>query len=789
TRPWARKHSWHSFREQYVRNRAQYDFWIQRYVEDHPSLLDELAPRLIQDFLDEPGADEEELLQEEHGYVIARAPDHPIEGSNGRRSWPPVRGVGREAVTRSRPPVQAISRPAESISRPRTTHDADESWLVNSSDEDTEPSEPPTIEARPRSSPQPRLSPHQSPRPTRLSPEPRHSVPRQTPPPAHSGISAAEESTARTSGNGAEDEIRAELDRQISLLDENGLTEAPEDGSNAPQSSVQRHRGKGKPKAFKIKRLSQNVNPSLQARHEEIADSELVYHIGNEGESAMIRRSSTSGTPAPKVGLGFAGTEEIMAPKSKLTRDPWDDMWGVVSRPPSSTHSGPRPLLLGTCIAHSTPSLGTDWSHLFSSEPTTPSTSSIRWSSSTSPLIPTTPLQQQAASLASAEAEIAALKLALSASSTMIKNLTKEKYDAVVASRRLAEVLKGMQEAENAWLSEKQQLEERIRTLETVAAILDAEGQTLGRQPAHELSQHERLLLESISHSSIDTTTSEMRGPQGPLEALRKLDPNYRISSPSPRPNKPGAVIPFGHIGALLLGHDISPSSSYDSAVPGEVSLYSASSVYEEELSYDGPPLPTKGRAVEFIMSFLAENSPSTEDLSRLRTESFRPDVSIARSNSGGSLTDDEVASDLGSEYSDSAELLSIIANVVTDVAPLNIVPRDISRPQVPVLAGPNEEPIFATADDLRESMERVAAALGRPRTADVYLEGIDEEGAEIAEVLPGPEDDQASEKCSERISGLVESAARAASKRRTQADLGKRTKLSSTRAEVGDEL
>lgn len=97
-RPWIKDHSWQAFREQYVRNTAQYDFWIQRYVDENPELLDQVAERLIEDFRDEPGAFEDELSQEEHGYIIASAPNR---STNAEDQWPPARAVGPTAGNRS----------------------------------------------------------------------------------------------------------------------------------------------------------------------------------------------------------------------------------------------------------------------------------------------------------------------------------------------------------------------------------------------------------------------------------------------------------------------------------------------------------------------------------------------------------------------------------------------------------------------------------------------------------------------------------------------------------------
>ncbi|KAG9047716.1 hypothetical protein FS837_001680 [Tulasnella sp. UAMH 9824] len=158
-RPWIKNHSWQAFREQYVRNTAQYDFWIQRYVDENPELLDQVAERLIEDFKDEPGAFEDELSQEEHGYIIASAPNR---STNAGDQWPPARATGPTAGSRSNgsssrrgnappdvsrthdsPSRPKIQRPRRQVERPSPppAHSigAEESWLINSSDEEDAP--------------------------------------------------------------------------------------------------------------------------------------------------------------------------------------------------------------------------------------------------------------------------------------------------------------------------------------------------------------------------------------------------------------------------------------------------------------------------------------------------------------------------------------------------------------------------------------------------------------------------------------------------------------------------
>ncbi|KAG8901368.1 hypothetical protein FRC01_009867, partial [Tulasnella sp. 417] len=155
-RPWAKNHSWGAFREQYVRNRAQYDFWIQRYVDENPELLNQVAERLIEDFVDEPGAHEDELQQEEHAHIVAYAPNH---SANAGDQWPPARAAGPRAGNPSngsssrRSNAPGVISPANTSTRrpniqqpprrlerppppPAHSMEGEESWLVNSSDEE-----------------------------------------------------------------------------------------------------------------------------------------------------------------------------------------------------------------------------------------------------------------------------------------------------------------------------------------------------------------------------------------------------------------------------------------------------------------------------------------------------------------------------------------------------------------------------------------------------------------------------------------------------------------------------
>lgn len=89
-----------------MRNQAQYDLWIQRYVNDNSWLLSEVGRRLIEDLLDEPGALEDELSQEEHGHIIRLVPKRPAPK---RYYQAPAQSTGDVARNRTR----VVTRPVD----------------------------------------------------------------------------------------------------------------------------------------------------------------------------------------------------------------------------------------------------------------------------------------------------------------------------------------------------------------------------------------------------------------------------------------------------------------------------------------------------------------------------------------------------------------------------------------------------------------------------------------------------------------------------------------------------
>ncbi|KIO25837.1 hypothetical protein M407DRAFT_24794 [Tulasnella calospora MUT 4182] len=444
-RPWAKNHTWVAFREQYVRNRAQYDFWIQRYVDENTWLLNEVAERLIEDFLDEPGVLEDELPQEEHARTVAYVPNRP---PNAEDQWPPARAAGpiagnqsnRSSSRRSNAPSRvshanastarpSVQQPRRQLERPppppARSRGGDESWLINSSDEEdtTAPRHPPLPpqssasrvarednEAEEEEEPQeaanqedigaliheethhPDVSPydrnqvqtsrevfrkqlmeiqaqntvpvtsrsprrrsdqrHQSPTSTSAGPStplantqsgiaPDPELDQTGPPPAAgSSIPAGstttvwpllEESTADPSEENIRDEMRVKAE-QLSQSHESEPIERLDGDNDAPapaikntgrpkrskaistpraQQTGKQSRQSRKPKSFKIEGLSQSGKPGNLTRHEEITESALVYHLGRDGDSAMIRRSSKHGTPvrgAERTSLAHDGS-------------------------------------------------------------------------------------------------------------------------------------------------------------------------------------------------------------------------------------------------------------------------------------------------------------------------------------------------------------------------------------------------------------------------------------------------------------------------------------------------
>ncbi|KIO28533.1 hypothetical protein M407DRAFT_6706 [Tulasnella calospora MUT 4182] len=406
-RPWARNHPWQAYREHYVRNRAQYDFWIQLYVDENLWLLSEVAQRLIKDFLDEPGAFEDELPQEEHSRIIAHAPKRPATTRAPRSPARAATGMAGNHLSRSfsrpvdLPPNQSqanISNLRPSVQQPHrrlggspTSRD-DASWLINSSDEedlvtaplppnphhslsqrsngveeeearretadqvdDGAPSHPfnrhqvqgsaeafrrqPVELDTQNGAPVTRRKPER-PRDSLTSARESPSTPRAETPgrtlnseidetDVPAGVESSlpsrltttawpllEEFNVGPSGGSAQDEMHAELERQISLLYENehagvfssddvpSLEVENHPASNRPKrkksSSVpdgQRTLQSRKPRSFQIKCLSQSEKPTTLSRQEEMTGSVLVYHLGRDGGGAMVRRSSKHGTP------------------------------------------------------------------------------------------------------------------------------------------------------------------------------------------------------------------------------------------------------------------------------------------------------------------------------------------------------------------------------------------------------------------------------------------------------------------------------------------------------------
>ncbi|KAG8912659.1 hypothetical protein FRC01_004963, partial [Tulasnella sp. 417] len=407
-RPWARNHPWSSYREHYYRNRAQYDVWIQRYVDKNPWLLSEVGRRLIEDLVDEPGALDDELPQEEHGHIIAPSPNGAVLISEQRS---PTREMDEIAVNQSRIPFSrpvalppdriqpnilnlrpTAQQPHWRLERSLTPIGDDESWLINSSDEEDQmtarqpprpvqslfprvaqmssntrntrvrqkdrqgavaPSHPfsrpqgqslaeafrqHTMQAQ-NSNPVPRTpersQQYDSSTSTRGSPStPRGEIqsrrtlgsevdimdlphglessrPSRSP---TTVLPSVEEFNGDPFGDPAPNEMHAELERQINLLYENeqsGVFDSDDvcslEAEGHPGNSKRKKPGPSphggwnrqsrEPKGFEIKSLSRSRESTIQSRREEIAGSVLVYHLREDGSSAMIRQNSRNGTP------------------------------------------------------------------------------------------------------------------------------------------------------------------------------------------------------------------------------------------------------------------------------------------------------------------------------------------------------------------------------------------------------------------------------------------------------------------------------------------------------------
>ncbi|KAG8950614.1 hypothetical protein FRC04_007238 [Tulasnella sp. 424] len=94
-----------------------------------------------------------------------------------------------------------------------------------------------------------------------------------------------------------------------------------------------------------------------------------------------------------------------------------------------------------------------------------PTTASARWSSYTSPLTPRSQLPSSPVS-----DEVESLKTQLAASEALVKQLTKEKFEAVDASRKLFADVESLQSERNQWMQEREVLMAKLGLLDEVEA-------------------------------------------------------------------------------------------------------------------------------------------------------------------------------------------------------------------------------------------------------------------------------------------------------------------------------
>ncbi|KAG8930014.1 hypothetical protein FRC00_001325 [Tulasnella sp. 408] len=124
---------------------------------------------------------------------------------------------------------------------------------------------------------------------------------------------------------------------------------------------------------------------------------------------------------------------------------------------------GPRPLVLGTIkittLSPATPAKSRPASS-FPQAPRTPTSPSARWSSYTPPVTPLPPISTLPVS-----DEVEALKAQLAASEALVKVLMKEKFEAVSASRRLTLDLKNLQDQQDQWSKEKEEMTAKLEAL------------------------------------------------------------------------------------------------------------------------------------------------------------------------------------------------------------------------------------------------------------------------------------------------------------------------------------
>lgn len=186
---------------------------------------------------------------------------------------------------------------------------------------------------------------------------------------------------------------------------------------------------------------------SVQSRHSK-GSAESFDHDHNTS-----RNSDDTLIPSP----GEDGTVE--GPPPSVFQNP------PVKKPNNGSglvSVGPRPLMLGTfkitTLSPVTPAKSRPASSL-PQAPRTPTSPSARWSSYTPPLTPLSPISTLPVS-----DELEALKAQLAASEALVKVLMKEKFEAVSASRRLTLDLKNLQDQQDQWSKEKEEMMAKLGT-------------------------------------------------------------------------------------------------------------------------------------------------------------------------------------------------------------------------------------------------------------------------------------------------------------------------------------
>ncbi|KAG9045769.1 hypothetical protein FS837_005690 [Tulasnella sp. UAMH 9824] len=183
---------------------------------------------------------------------------------------------------------------------------------------------------------------------------------------------------------------------------------------------------------------------SEQSRHSKVPSLDQDHNTSRDSDDTLVASPGEDGTAERPTLSAFQNT-----PQKKPNNGS-----GLIS-------VGPRPLVLGTIKITTLSPAKSRPASSFPQAPRTPTSPSARWSSYTPPVTPLSPISALPVS-----DEVETLKAQLAASEALVKVLMKEKFEAVSASRRLTLDLKNLQDQQEQWSREKEDIMAKLEALD-----------------------------------------------------------------------------------------------------------------------------------------------------------------------------------------------------------------------------------------------------------------------------------------------------------------------------------